>query len=240
MSGRSELERSVAASRRALIRTIGGEIARLREDAGVSRAALARASGVDPGYLLRIEAGEREASLSTLLAVGHGLGADVRVRFHPNDGPRLRDRFQAPMIEAVVAELHARVMPYPEVPVLRPVRGTVDLVLHDPVANLLIAVEAESMLRRLEQQLRWSAQKADALRHDPRWRSAQPRISRILLLRATAAHRELARAAPATLAAAFPAAPVAALASLRGTAPWPGDTMLWVSVQGGSARIGTR
>lgn len=235
MSGQSNLERATQAQRRALLRALGGEIRRQREDAGLTRAALAREADVDPAYLGRIEDGVREPSLTTLVRIGIALGSDLRVRYFPNSGPRIRDRHQAPMLEAVLRDLHPRWIPYAEVAVHRPVRGVIDLVLHDPIANLLVAHEAESTLRRLEQQIRWSRQKAEGLAFDPRWASGAPRISRALILRSTTETRELAHAVPAILAAAYPASPEAALTSLRGAAPWPGDTLLWARVESGRA-----
>ena len=39
---------------------------RMREDAGLTKVAVARAAGIDPTYLGYVEAGEREASLAVL------------------------------------------------------------------------------------------------------------------------------------------------------------------------------
>jgi len=237
MPGRSAHQRDLDQRRRALVRQIGDEIRRQREDGGLTRAALAREAGIDPSHLGRIEDAEREASISALLGVAYALGADLRVRLYPGSGPRIRDRHQARMIEALLARLHPRWTTYLEVPVSRPVRGVVDIVLHDPASGQLIAVESESTLPRLEQQLRWSTQKAEGLARDARWSAPGIRRSSLLLLRSTATARALASAVPATFAAAFPAAPGAALASLEGQAPWPGDALIWVALDRGSTRL---
>ena len=51
-----------------------------------------------------------------------------------------------------------------EVPVQRPVRGVMDLVLHDRDHGEAVAAEAQSAIHRVEQQLRWHNLKADGLR----------------------------------------------------------------------------
>jgi transcriptional regulator with XRE-family HTH domain len=237
MTGRPKLERLVADRRRFVLRELGAEIRRLREDAGLTRAALGRAAGVDPAFLGRIEDAEREPSISTTIALSIALGTDLRIRLFPNDGPRLRDRRQSLMIEVLIASLDGRWVAHPEAPVLHPVRGVVDVALHDRDANALVVVEAESGLHRQEQHLRWSAQKAEAVRRDPRWADASPTLSRLLLLRSTSANRALARQVPATLAAAFPGPQVGALESLTGRAAWPGSSLIWVSVETGRARL---
>lgn len=139
------------------------------------------------------------------------------------------------MLEAVLRDLDSRWIPHLEVAVHRPLRGVIDLVLHDPVANLLVAHEAECTIRRLELQIRWSRQKAEGLAFDTRWTAMAPRVSQVLILRSTSETRELAHAVPAVLAAAYPGSPEAALASLQSTAPWPGDTLLWARVEAGRA-----
>lgn len=224
-----------------LRRAIGSEVRRLREDANVSRADLAAAIGMDRSAVRRIETGEREASLATLVAIAEALGCDLGVRLHPTTGPRLRDRFQAPMVEALLRTLHARWTPAPETVVHRPARGVVDVALHDPVARLLVATEAQSEIRRLEQQLRWHREKAESLPSSDIWQyvaaDAPPAISRLLVLRSTQTLRELARAYEATLRAAYPARAGDAVAALTGTAPWPGPAIVWVVVEGGVGRL---
>src|SRR5688572_18561107 len=142
---------------------IGEEILRLRLDAGVSLRELGAVTGLDPSHLARIEKGKTRASLGALTAISVALGADLSLRFYAGAGPRIRDRFQAPMIEAMLRNLHSRWMARLEVPIPRPARGIVDLVLTDQLSPSAVIGEAQSELRQLEQQLRWFAEKADAI-----------------------------------------------------------------------------
>jgi hypothetical protein len=141
------------------------------------------------------------------------------------------------MIEALLAVLGPRWRATPEVVVSKPVRGVIDLVLHDPDANIVVAVDAQSELRRLEQQLRWSQEKAAALPSSELWRfadldTAAPTVSRLLLLRSTRTTRDLTLLAEGALRSAYPARPADAVAALRGDARWPGDAILWVRTHG--------
>ena len=117
----------------------------------------------------------------------------------------------------------------------RPVRGVIDLVLADRSARIAVPTELQSELRRVEQQIRWSVQKADALAATPEL--AGDRVSRLLVVRNTAAMRETVRAAARTLAAAYPARAADAVASLTADRPWPGAALLWANVEPGQARI---
>jgi len=117
--------------RRDLVRGLGVEVRRLREDSGLAIATTSRAAGIDPSHLLLIEQGEREPSLSTLLGLGDVLGADLAVRLYPTTGPRLHGRLQAPMLESLLSELSNRWIPNLETAVYRPARGVIDLVLVD-------------------------------------------------------------------------------------------------------------
>ena len=105
------------------------------------------------------------------------------------------------MLGALLASLDRRWRPRPEVWVIRPVRGVIDLVLEpEDHPEPLIAVEAQSDMRRLEQQLRWSQAKADALA------TARSRpVSRLLLLRSTRRTKAVLGEYVATTRAAFPA-----------------------------------
>ena len=60
-------------------------------------------------------------SLETLVRIALALGGDLGLRFLPGAGVPIRDRFQARMIEALLAILHPRWKRLPEVPVMRPV-----------------------------------------------------------------------------------------------------------------------
>jgi len=142
------------------------DVARLRHDAGIKPAELARASSIDPGFLCRIERGTEHPTLETYARLAAALGADLSVRLYPNTGPTIRDRHQAPILEALLAVLHPRWRAYPEIAVRRPSRGWIDVGLHDARGRIILATEIQSELRRLEQLIRWSAEKAASL---PSW-----------------------------------------------------------------------
>jgi hypothetical protein len=94
---------------------------------------------------------------------------------------------------------------------------------------VIVATEIESELRRLEQQIRWSRDKADAL---PSWvgwphLGEEPEISQLLIVRSTRATREVGREYERVLRAAYPTHPDDALAALTGTARWPGAALIW-------------
>jgi transcriptional regulator with XRE-family HTH domain len=227
--------RELSRARRELFRSLGREIRRIREDAGRSQAAIAGAGSINQAYLSRIEAGNAEPSVEVLMAISAALGCDLSVRLFPNTGPRIRDRFQVAMDEALLGIAHPGWKARPEVPVYRPVRGVIDLVFADPVARVSVATELQSQLRRVEQQIRWSAQKTDALARLPEYEGE--RIGRLLVVRNTAAMREVVRAAARTLAAAYPGRAADAVASLAGTAPWPVAAIVWTNVERGRATI---
>lgn len=117
----------------------------------------------------------------------------------------------------------------------RPVRGVIDLVLVEASGSDVVAVEIHSQLRRVEQQLRWAVQKADALAALPELEGRT--VHRLLVLRNTAATREVGRLATATLGTAYPGRAADAVAALRGAAPWPGHAIAWADVARGTARV---
>jgi transcriptional regulator with XRE-family HTH domain len=217
----------------------GDDVRRLRLDAGVSLRQLGAVTGIHPSHLARIEAAAVHPSIEALMKIGVALGADLNIRYFAGAGARVHDRFQAPMIEALLRVLHPRWVPTPEVPVLKPARGVIDLVLDDRASPTTIASESQSEVRRLEQHLRWSAEKADglALRLADEGRTDRE-VSRLLLLRSTDATREIARRFEATLAAAYPAKAVDVFAALTTpTAPWPGPGILWVRLEDGVGTV---
>lgn len=239
---RTRIERDCRQNVRAIHRTIGEEIANARRDFGVSLSRLAEASGVAKSYLHEIEAGEAAASVDVLAALSAALGGRLSVRFTPGTGSALRDRYQAAMAEALLRVLHPRWRRMPEVAVYRPVRGVIDVVLDDPDEEVLVASEIQSQMRRFEQQLRWAKAKAEALgaqgSHEVAgFVNGTRRVSRLLLLRNTQANRAVIQLHPELIAAAYPARYEDALASLSGTAPWPGAALLRADVNGSDARI---
>jgi transcriptional regulator with XRE-family HTH domain len=227
--GARELQRRQAA----LTRWIGHQVRDHRLEAAIMQAQLATCAGVHPSLISKIEAGVARPSLEVLTAIAACLGSDLSVRMFPTAVPRIRDRFQAPMIEALVRLLgpswHAR----PEV-VVQAARGVIDMVLSRSLDRLAVACECHSELRRLELILRRAAEKADGLRGEL---GAPASLSSMLLLRSTGATRAVARAYEATLSAAYPARTADALEALRGKAAWPGPAIVWAAVEGGRARI---
>jgi transcriptional regulator with XRE-family HTH domain len=212
----------------------------MREDAGLSRRALAAAAGIDDGYLGQLERGEREPSLTVLVALASALGGVANVRLYPGTGPRLRDPVQARIVEALLRIADPRWQRHVEVPVYRPVRGVIDVVLVDRTSSAVVAIEVHSELRRLEQQLRWANEKAAALPSSAIWPSAgaRPVVHRLMVVRSTRTNRRLAAEFATTLATAYPASAAAAFQALAEPAtPWPGDAWVWATLDAESARI---
>ncbi len=235
-----KFEKAIATASAKRHRTLAGDLLRLREDAGVSRAQLARASGVDLRFLARIEGGSEAPSIATYQRLASALGADLHTRIYPNTGPALRDRHQARMLEVLLAPLHPRWTPFTELAVRQPSRGWIDLGLHDATSHVFLASELQSELRRLEQLVRWSTEKAASLPSWDGWPHLgdEPAISRLLVVRRTRATRDVAITFERQLRVAYPAHPADALAALTGTAPWPGPSLLWVVLDGKRSRIG--
>ncbi len=213
----------------------------MREDAGLSRCRLSAAADIDDGYLGQVERGEREPSLTVLVAIATALGGDAHVRVYPGTGPRLRDPIQARIVEALIRVAHPRWIRHVEVPVYRPARGVIDIVLQDRETPTVIAIEVHSELRRLEQQLRWANEKSAALPSAAFWPTGvrrSPDIHRLLVLRSTRTNRSLANQVAQTLAIAYPADASDACRALTGSGhAWPGSAMLWAMIDGDTTRI---
>ncbi len=218
---------------------LASELVRLCDDSGVTQRALARASGVPQASISRILSGASCPSLETYVRLATAIGADFVGRLYPNTGPAIRDRHQARMLEALLAAIHSRWHAHTEVAVRRPGRGWIDAVLHDRAACLLVATEIQSDLRRLEQIVRWSGEKADSL---PSWEGwthlgEAPQVSRLLIVRRTRATRAVAAEFERQLRVAYPAHPDDALAALNGASPWPGPAMVWAVFDRGGVRL---
>jgi transcriptional regulator with XRE-family HTH domain len=220
---------------------IGEEILNLRLDAGVSLRELGAATGLHPSHIARIEAGKTNASVEALTAIGVALGADLGIKFFAGSGPRLLDRFQAPMIEAFLRQLDPRWSVRLEVPVTTPARGVVDAALSDRSAPIAVAAEFQSELRGLERLLRWSNEKADGLAARLAKETDQGgtlAVSRLLVVRSTVATREIARQFEATLEAAYPALTADVVKALTTPdAPWPGAGIVWMRLEKGVADL---
>ena len=233
MTGRPTGARERARIVRSVRERIGRQIADARIDAGASSAGLARCAGMDRAHVGRIEAGTANPSIEALVALASCLGMEIGVRMFPVAGPRLHDRFQAPMVEALVRCLGTQWRPQPEV-VVPAARGVIDLVVGRTLDRLAVACECHSELRRLEAVVRRLSEKEEALRVQL---GATHTVSSMLLLRSTRATREVAAAYEATLMAAFPARTADVLAALRGTAAWPGRGIVWATVEGAKAEV---
>ena len=244
MSGRSTFE--VASERRAaeIRRGLGRELFHHRHDAALSRAAVARAAGVSPSTVGRVETATIEPDLETMVRIASALGCDVSIRLFPSGAP-LRDRFQAPMLEAFLATVHPAWRRSVEVPVVGTVRGVVDCALGHPARPLLLATEVQSEIRRAEEVIRRSSDKAEALSRSSlgttvatSFQVATVETSRILVVRSTAGTRAVVRNLGQTFVAAFPARTIDALAALRDPLlPWPGPVIIWVNLHGRRATI---
>ena len=232
------LERSARAAAERIRRTAGGDVERLRLDAGLPRVRLADASGVNDSYLRRVEQGTVSPSIETYARLAAALGADLSVRLYPNSGPAIRDRHQAGILEALLASKHARWHAYPEVAVRRPSRGWIDVALHDPRERTIVATEIQSELHRVEQLVRWSEEKAASLPSWDGWTQLgePPTISRLLIVRRTRTTRRIADQLRRQLLAAYPADPRDALEALTtATVAWPGAAVLWAVGRGTAA-----
>jgi transcriptional regulator with XRE-family HTH domain len=212
---------------------IGRQITEFRTDAGATVADLARCADIDPAHLWRIEAGTANASLESLVSIADCLGSDLGVRMFPAAGPRIHDRFQAPMLEALIRRLGTEWHGQPEVPVPA-ARGVIDLVLRRALDHLTVVCECHSELRRLELVLRRAAEKTDAFRAQANVAST---VSSMLLVRSTAATRAIVNAYSSTIAAAFPAKSADAVEALQGPAAWPGAAIVWARFERGRAVI---
>ncbi|MEO5704923.1 MAG: helix-turn-helix transcriptional regulator [Candidatus Limnocylindrales bacterium] len=213
------------------------DVKQMSEDAGVTQRALAEAAGISRSHLNRILDGTTKPSFDTCARLGDALGADFVARLYVNSGSPIRDRHQARILEALLERRYPRWQPFTEVIVRQPVRGAIDLALFEPRERLIVATEIQSELRRIEQVVRWSREKADALPSWSGWSAAgdprsgePPVISQLLVVRATRATRRVAAEFARQLSVAFPAHPHDALAALTGTAAWPGSAMVWAEI----------
>ena len=217
-----------------MLESIGTDIRRLREDAGLTQAAVARAVGISAAHICGIEKGGSEASTAVLVGIADVLGADLSIRAYPNTGPRIHDRIQSQTVEHLLRAVQPRWRAFVEVPVTHPARGYVDVVLADREDSLFIATEVNSEIRRLEQQFRWAQDKASSLPSAALWSTAPSgaAVSRLLVLRSTRNTRDVAQRFPQTFEALYPARTRDVFAAICGDGPWPGPGVLWARVEG--------
>jgi len=220
-------------------RDLTDALRQLIADSGVSQRLLADVSGVSQGYISDLLAGTERPTIEAYHRLAAALGADLALRLYPNTGPDLRDRWQARMLEEVIRVHHPRWEPHLEVNVMRPARGSIDLLLHEGRARLAVATELQSELRRLEQLIRWQAAKAESLPTWPGWARLgdEPAISRLMIVRRTRATRAAATEFAGQLRVAYPAHPDDAVAALTGSGLWPGPALAWMVVDARGARL---
>jgi transcriptional regulator with XRE-family HTH domain len=217
------------------MRNLSEALTGLRLDAGISQRAVAQAAGISPAYLSAIEAGLRTPSVDVLSRLASALGADLSLRIYPGTGPVLRDHLQVAIAEALLTLADRSWRPRLEVRIPQPARGYADLVLHDPVRRQAVVAEVNSQLRRLEQQLRWGQAKAEAIVSNL---PPETQMCRLLVLCSTGTNRRLVALDPHVFSAAFPVRAADAFDALaHPTARWPGDVLLWATVEHGGATI---
>jgi transcriptional regulator with XRE-family HTH domain len=238
---RTDLQTAADRRSRALRHGLAADVARMREDAGLTQSAVARLAGVHPSVVSRLEDQSLLPTLETYVRICAALGADFAARAYPNTGPAIHDRHQVRLAELLLTTLHPRWSTIPEVAVRRPARGWIDMVLHDPRARTLVGGELESGLRRVEQIIRWSAEKVQSLPSADRWGSwtvdGPPMVSQVLIVRWTRANREVVAAARRQVREAYPADSRDALDALTGTARWPGSALVWARIDGGRSQL---
>ena len=225
---------------RAVLAIALGDLDRARRDGGVSLRQLSAACGVSLGHLSETFAGDREPSVSVLTAISRALGGDLSIRFYPSGGPQIHDRAQAPILEELLRIADASWDRAVEVAVTRPARGFIDVVFDSATRKTTVATEIETRFDRLEQQLRRADEKARSIPSSDLWRSidGDREIHRLLVLRSTAATREIARRFESTLRTAYPARASDVYAALtEPDRPWPGDGILWADLRGDTVRI---
>ena len=211
----------------------------MREDSGLTRAALADAAGVDATYLTRLEDGLANPTFTTYARLSAALGADFGAHLYPNTGPAIRDRHQARILEWLLEQCHSRWSRYSEVAVRRPARGWIDLVPHDAAAACVLATEIQSSLGRLEQLIRWSGEKAASLPSWDRYTQLGPvaTTSSLLIVRSTRTTRAIGRQFARQLEIAYPAHPDDAIEAITGMRPWPGPALIWVDLRPDAIRF---
>lgn len=228
---RTRIQRDGRARARDQVDGVVRALQQAREDAGISQRALAAAAGLGPSAVRQVEEGRHEPTIGVLARVAAALGGELSVRYYPGSGPLIRDRFQTPMIEAILAGLHPRWLSATEVWVTTPVKGVIDLLLTDPEIARVVS-EAHSQLLRIEQQVRWLNAKESAVSSQ-----AGPPTSRLLLLRDHPSTRAVAIRYSDYLTAAFPAPHRDAVEALTSGAPWPGAAIVWMEAANGRASI---
>ena len=216
------------------------ELLTARTSRGLSQRDLAAEAGVDRRWIAKAEAAKANLTLDALSAIATVLGTEASIRLFEATGPRLRDHIQVRLLAAFLAPLHPRWTRRLEVPVYRPSRGVIDLLLVERAASQLVSTEAHSVIERAERQLRWAALKTDALPSADGypWGTQDPTVRRLLVLRSTAEMHETVNAASAVFNTAYPGVTRRATETLaRPDGILAADTIVWVEVRGDASRL---
>lgn len=208
-----------------------------RRDSGLTARQLAMAAGVGLSTVRELESAHRDPGLEVMARLAAALGGRLRTWVEPGTGPLVQDRYQGLMLGELLASRHRRWAADTEVFVRDPIRGVIDAVFEDELRPPVVAIESESTLRRIEQQIRWANAKSEGLAADRRRLGLPGEVSRLLLLRVTSLNRRIAATYSDVLGAAYPARSADALASITGTAPWPGPAIIWCETSLDRARL---
>jgi transcriptional regulator with XRE-family HTH domain len=211
----------------------------MREDAGISQRRIAADAGIDHAHWSQVERGIREPSITMLTTIGAALGADVSVRLYQRTGPRLRDGIQARILEEFLSIVNPGWDRLVEVPVSRPARGVIDAVLVGPSRDVVVTIEVQSELRRLEQLIRWTNEKSMSIPSAAFWErmSGDQVVVRLLVVRSTRANREVVERFKSTLEAVYPGRSSDAHSALTTSTAAFDSTLLWARVDGDAVTL---
>lgn len=186
-----------------LLRELGAELQNARRSAGLSQAEVARAAGVDPSSISRLERAKwPEASLQSLAIAYSIVGHRMTARAYPIEAP-LRDAAHVRLLGRLRALLPAGCPMWTEVPIARGDPRAWDAVL-DTVDGPC-RVEAETALHDVQ-----------ALERRVALKMVDGRVDRVILLVSDTTRNRLAlRAAETLLDGRFPARGRRVLRDLR-------------------------
>jgi len=68
---------------KAILKELGLHIRNVRKSLGIQQAQLAKSIGMDPTNLAKVERGERNLTLDTVVRIAHGLDARLDVKLVP-------------------------------------------------------------------------------------------------------------------------------------------------------------
>ena len=206
--GNTNLERSIrCASARPSGSRSGEELQRARLEAGLSIRRVGRERASTRATSAGSELGPSALSQDALVAVAQSVGHDASVRLYPSSGPRVRDHVQVRMLEALLRALIRAGSAASRCPSIGRCAASSTSCLDDASPTSSFPAKAHSALHAVDAQVRWAAQKTDALPSATGWPwgiDGDPARSRLLLLRDTAANRALVGSAAAMFRAAYP------------------------------------